>query len=454
MTTFPNPPTTNGRNDGGPGTLVASRLSDIAPSVPDPGTDLKLPSLLLRDWSTIGDGWALWAVIAGQSYFEVEYADLRNDAPERISARQRTPTRSAWQTLKDVFKNASEDTLVEHAARYGARLEERKDASALKKMLKTSGEVFRGLSARFLSAGACLNAGIDLRAPWFPIRNQMNTSGCVGFAVADLVRRQREMRLDVPSARFIWQAAKEVDGEQKPTTMISGAGTSIRAALRVVRHHGFALESEISSETNELYQGSIEEFYRTIGGRRILNFINLGSDAKLRIAWLSLGFPIVCSMMAGQNFVKARGPDAVIVGDGASSPDSFSHAVVIEGFRIGCKAADGTWQQEARPIAELARLAEELHGDEQTDAAGKSARPYDEFPVQYLIRNSAGTDWGDDGYAWMEHNDFLNQAGQCYGIFSNREDLENVKNGNPRSGWLRRLPVPGARAAAAARTRA
>jgi hypothetical protein len=452
MTTFPNPPTTNGRNDGGPGTRVQGRLSDIARSVPNPAMDITLPSLPLHAWNQLGENRErIQVLISWQSLQDSRLAAPLNGNP-RVSARQQAPTQRTLAAVAAVFGGLAENARVDDVVRQSGDLV--RGLSGLRERIRTRTvldrgvEIFLTLANHFQAEGQRLNRGIDLRAPWFGIRDQLDGAGCVGFAVADLLRRHRDMRLDIPSARFIWQAAKEMDGEERPTTMIAGAGTSLRAALHVARRHGFALESEVASKTNEPYPGSIEEFYRTIRGRRILDFVNLGSDAKLRLAWLSLGRPIACSLIAGRNFLSAAGPDAQIAADDVGGPDAFSHAVLILGYRVGRRREDGTWAEPARSLAELAEAGEREFANRLTD--DPAPRNHDDFPVQYLIRNSGGPDWGDRGYAWMNHHDLLRQAGQCYGIVNDDPDLQRL-TGNPAAAPAAGRP-PAAAPPAARRT--
>jgi hypothetical protein len=470
MSTVPPPPPPYPGNDQGPGAnILDSRLSDVARSVPDPGSDLKLPAMRMRDWAKLTSLDEIAAVIAAQAFGETRLAREANDAPGRVSARQRLLEdgyNKLFATLAPVCTTDKEGQEVEEACNLAAavkatrkllqserRERERKGGEFrrdLDVVLEDSSRMFVTLRDHFL--GPKLKSKQDLRTSWFGIRDQRGTSGCVGWAVADLLWRQREERLDVPSARFLWQAAKELDGDERPTTMIAGAGTSIRAALSVAREHGYALEAEIPSESNELYRGSVNEFHSRLRPRRIKNFVNLGNDAKLRLAWLSLGRPIVCSFSAGLNFITSTGPDAVVSGEASDSQDLFGHALLIVGYRVGSYNKKGEWepQGDLRSLTEaieerdLKAIEERRRGEEQLAALEegskkkeelaqelaavaekrKLSKRYEDFPVQYLLRNSAGPGWGDRGYAWMNHLDFHRQVRESFGVFWSGKDFD------------------------------
>jgi hypothetical protein len=88
---------------------------------------------------------------------------------------------------------------------------------------------------------------------------------------------------------------------------------------------------------------------------------------------------------------------------------------VMVGYRIGHGDERGQWVPSATPVSELARNVEKSDG-----------KSYEEFPVQYLLRNSAGPTWGDRGYAWVRHVDFFKQITESYGVFCTADELEGT----------------------------
>jgi hypothetical protein len=420
MTTITNNPSSGSGKTQGPGALIIDgRLSDVAPSIADPTRDLQLPVLHLATWEKVAKSdEVLRAVIALQSHFEIQDVMDAYGSGARSSVARQQGNQAAIDELARIFAGCAPFTGTGGARRYDpARLisEAGKCTKALaasplvasptgtKCALDRSVELFRLLEAQFHREPQLADTR-DFRTPWFQVRDQRDLGGCVGFAVADLIYRQRAQFFELPSARFIWQGAKELDAEGRPSTMIAGAGTSLRAALHLVRDYGFALEAELPSNTNSLYPGSVDAFYDILGARRPEEVVNLGSDIKTRVAWLSLGLPIVCAIVAGESFLRAEGTNATIAPE-APGRQRFIHAVTIMGYRVGAVSKDGEWVTEQRSLSEIVAEADRHSG---------SGRP--EVPVQYLVRNCAGDTWGDRGYAWIDHAQLRERAIESFGV--------------------------------------
>jgi hypothetical protein len=251
----------------------------------------------------------------------------------------------------------------------------------------------------------------DLGQPWRKPQNQGRTAGCVGHAVADLLMSQLNDEKIVPSARYLWQGAKELDGESRPTTFVARAGTSVRGALQLVKKVGCATEGELPSDSLELYSGTLGEFYEHVGKRKVAGVVNLGLDKKMWLSWVALGRPVVCAIRAKEGFVNP--------GTGSPQLDNLepgdrgfvNHAVVIVGWRLAPET-----------FSELAPSYDLVDGAIKADTKAIDD-PTTYFPVQYLVRNTVGEGWGAAGYAWVPHRLMRLIAHEAYGVLLADEEV-------------------------------
>jgi hypothetical protein len=93
-------------------------------------------------------------------------------------------------------------------------------------------------------------ASVDLRQTWWDIGNQESTGSCVGWGSTDGVARYHFVKAGrlaqnaKLSPRFTWMGSKETDEfTTRPETMIEGAGTSLKAAVEILRKYGAVPET-------------------------------------------------------------------------------------------------------------------------------------------------------------------------------------------------------------------
>jgi hypothetical protein len=228
---------------------------------------------------------------------------------------------------------------------------------------------------------------VDLRAPWYTVRDQGKTGSCVGWALADsvmwrqLVAADRLARDERLSPRFMWMAAKEmrakltqVKGEPAwhPTTFLEQGMTDVKSALDVARLFGAALERDLPFDDG-LYDGEIERFYESAALRKITHYYRLDPDDDVSAAWflhwrrwIDQHGPVVVVVTVDQAFID--GPERLDEYDAASA--SFNHAAALVGYS----------------------------------------------PNGFLIRCSWGEDWGRDGYALATESYLERAAIESYGV--------------------------------------
>jgi C1A family cysteine protease len=215
-----------------------------------------------------------------------------------------------------------------------------------------------------VTAGAALPPSVDLRAAWWKINDQEATGSCVGWATADGVVRWHMVEAGklgknkMLSPRHVWMASKETDAlSALPETFLEEAGTMIKAAVKVARNSGVALESDLPFHIDTtMYTGSEDTFYTRCARHRIASYHNLHHDLDAWKHWLADQGPILVGLLVDRSWDDA--------GLNAGKIDTFQpdtvrggHAVAVVGYR-----RDG----------------------------------------RFIVRNSWGTTWGANGFGYVK----------------------------------------------------
>jgi C1A family cysteine protease len=226
-----------------------------------------------------------------------------------------------------------------------------------------------------------LPTSVDLRASWWKVANQGETGSCVGWSSTDGVLRWHFVKQkaiqpnEQLSVRFVWMSAKETDEiTDRPTTFIDDSGTSLKAALDVIRKYGCVTAKELPFNANAYYKGTEDELYAAATRFKLKAYYNLfkGATSKaeaLRKWFASGGGPVLSSINVDKSFYY---------------PEKTKH--ILEKF-IPAKKESG------HAIC--------LVG-------------YNEKGI--IIRNSWGTIWGDKGFAYAT-DDYVHAAfEEAYGV--------------------------------------
>jgi hypothetical protein len=227
------------------------------------------------------------------------------------------------------------------------------------------------------AAGAIDRAGpipatVDLRAVWWPIDDQGATGSCVGQATADgvcrwhFVQAARLERSRPLSVRYVWMAAKEIDQfTTTPSTFLEADGTSLKAALDVVRKYGIVTTQELAF-TGPLYPGDPKDFFAIAATRKIASYYRL--DVAEWKNWLAGNGPILARLDVDPTWDNAAATKGDL--DTYTGPGRGGHAIAIVGYT----------------------------------------------PERFIVRNSWGSGWGDMGFGYASMSYATRAFTESYGV--------------------------------------
>lgn len=214
-----------------------------------------------------------------------------------------------------------------------------------------------------VGAVAAPPSAVDLRASWWTIEDQEDTGSCVGWATAEgvvrwhMVKAGRLGRTTPLSPRFVWMASKETDEfVSRPETFIEEAGTSLKAAMDIVRKYGVVPMTTLPFHlATKMYTGSENAFFALAAQRRIAAYFNLGKNLTQWKTWLASHGPILAALSVDHSWDNAAATGGNI---DTFMPNTVrgGHAIAIVGYT----------------------------------ASGR-----------FIVRNSWGTAWGDKGFGYV-----------------------------------------------------
>jgi len=217
----------------------------------------------------------------------------------------------------------------------------------------------------------------DLRADWWSISDQQETGSCVGWAVADsllrwhFVSKRRLGKNELLSARFVWMASKETDElNTRPTSFVEKSGTSIKAALDVVRDYGIVKDSVLPFNVNANIRLDENVFYSFATEFRIRSYFNLHDDNRIEIwkHWINQCGPVLIRLNVDDEFLNAEANGGHL--KNYSSISLQSHVMCLVGYT-------------------------EDH---------------------FIIRNSYGSEWGDNGYCHATFEYSFSAITESFGV--------------------------------------
>lgn len=215
---------------------------------------------------------------------------------------------------------------------------------------------------------------VDLRADWWEIGDQRATGSCVGWASADSVLRWHFTQAnkinqgEQLSVRYVWMAAKETDEfGDRPTSFIESDGTSLKAALDVARKYG-VVKADVLPFVSGMYPGETDDFYSLASQMRIAAYFNLGRSQDTWRTWLDTHGPILTRLNV----------DPVWMNCGKSGLlDAYQPLVVYGGHAVALVGYT---------------------------------------PDRFIVRNSWGKTWGNDGFAYASLSYAAEAFDEAYGV--------------------------------------
>lgn len=214
----------------------------------------------------------------------------------------------------------------------------------------------------------------DLRQPWWKIRDQGKTGACVGFAMADgllrwlYVTNRLLQKTDMPSPRFIWMANKETDDITRyPTTFLEPAGTSTKLALGIAQKYGCVPEHMLPMKgTLSVLPANV--FFSISAQFRITAYYNLGTDLDNWRRWIARVGPILTRLVV-----------------------------------------DDTWKRATQANGRLEKYSDATkYGGHAVCLVGYTKK-------HFIVRNSWGTAWGDQGFAYASNEYAAEAFTEAYG---------------------------------------
>ena len=198
------------------------------------------------------------------------------------------------------------------------------------------------------AAEATVPPSFDLREDWWAVGDQRSTGSCVGWATADSVLRWHLVKAgrlgpDEPlSVRFQWMAAKETDQlTQRPTTFIEVEGTSVKAALDVARKFGAVRDRDLPFGSPRLYKGTAKAFYLLASQLRIGRYVNLGRDLGEWRRWIATEGPVLTRLDVDDAWIRAADTRGVLAKYQRKGP--AGHAVALVGYARRSFVVRNSW---------------------------------------------------------------------------------------------------------------
>ena len=241
------------------------------------------------------------------------------------------------------------------------------------------------VQADILAAQAEIPDSVDLREPWWKIEDTSAYGDC-GFTAAGAILRwhfvQKEVlpqneHLSMRSIGVIWMAAKQMGGfTTMPATSLEEPRTTLKATLEIIRKYGCVTASMPPFDPEKMCREQVQAFFATASKFKIANYFNLrpptdswGDTKNMWRTWLASRGPILTRLDVDATWDNAKQTQGNL---DVYKPDTVrgGHAVALIGYT----------------------------------------------PDRFIVRNSWGPNWGDQGFGYASEAYAKAAFTEAYGI--------------------------------------
>lgn len=231
---------------------------------------------------------------------------------------------------------------------------------------------------------------VDFRPDASPIRDQGLRGSCTAFAVSGILEymiyRAFGERFDA-SEIFLYNATKHLLGWE------GDSGAYLRSTMKALRVFGVSPEDLWEYDEVEIDQDPNPYAISAARNYNDINYFRHDADESLNPIchafsikkYLAAGIPSALGFYGYSDFNEGNNPGEIPIPNPEASV-RWAHAVGVFGY------------DDEKEI---------YH-----PTIGKTTQG------AFIIRNSWGTDWGQDGYGWMPYEYFIQRIRNCWDIWS------------------------------------
>jgi len=203
-----------------------------------------------------------------------------------------------------------------------------------------------------------LPPNVDLRSYMTPVENQGNSNSCTANAMAGayeyLTNRILGQSADV-SRLFIYYNARELDGDCS-----QDQGTYLKSCVKVLRKQGACSENTWSFNLDQILEQPPKQAYAEAANFRVEDAARVEIDLHTMQSCLAEGYPFAFGLQLFSSFQQAGSTGLVPMPDPDNEKHDGGHAMLCVG--------------------------------------------YSDVDQVFIVRNSWGTDWGEQGYCYIPYD--------------------------------------------------